>query len=93
MGGTSRLSPRFLEEEPAKTGPTFSKTKCEKVGHPGNPCGWVVGVEGAPPAQFPHYYGRLLGAAGSAAGAALKTTALGTKVTRKSANSSSRIPE
>jgi len=52
MGGTSRLSPRFLEEEPAKTGPTFSKTKCEKVGHPGNPCGWVVGVEGAPPAIF-----------------------------------------
>src|SRR5258706_13645402 len=40
-----------LEEEPAKSGPTFSKTKCEKVGHPGNPCGRVVGVEGAPPAQ------------------------------------------
>jgi hypothetical protein len=25
--------------------------KCEKVGHPGNPCGWVVGGEGAPPAR------------------------------------------
>jgi len=43
------VRPLVLEEEPAKTDPTFSKTKCEKVGHPGNPCGWVVGVEGAPP--------------------------------------------
>ncbi len=40
-----------------------------------------------------HYYGRLFGAAASTAGPALKATALGTKVTRKSPNSSSRIPE
>ena len=39
------------------------------------------------------HYGRLFGAAASTAGAALKATALGTKVTRKSPNSSSRIPE
>jgi hypothetical protein len=26
--------PTALDEEPAKPGPTFSKTKCEKVGHP-----------------------------------------------------------
>ncbi len=47
----------------------------------------------APPnTLLPTHYVRLFGE-GSTAGAALKTTALGTKVTRKSPNSSSRIPE
>src|SRR5260370_19825068 len=47
----------------------------------------------APPnTLLPTHYVRLFGA-GSTAGAALKTTALGTKSTRKSPNSSSRILE
>lgn len=38
---SSRPRPK---EGPEKTGPTFSKTKCEKGGHPGRPCGWLVAV-------------------------------------------------
>ena len=57
-----------------------------KIQNAGGACPQVE-VQGA------NYDGRLFGAAGSAAAAAPRMTPLGTKVTRKSPNSSSRIPE